>query len=112
MNQHDNKIERAPEHPSAPTNTPGKGPGKAPAKARVLSPDAWDFAPGLLSIQESPPARLPRVVMYLVGILFLILMLWAILGKLDIVASAEGRLVPQTCVKIVQPADGGIVDRK
>ena len=80
-----------------------------PNKASTLSPDALDFAPGLLAIQESPPARLPRVVMYLVAVLFLILAGWAIFGKLDIVASAEGRLVPQTYVKIVQPADSGIV---
>lgn len=74
-----------------------------------LSPEALEFAPGLLSIQESPPARLPRVVMYLVATLFGSLLLWAMFGELDIVASAEGRLVPQTYVKIVQPADGGIV---
>ena len=86
-----------------PRNPPQK-------KATTLSPDALDFAPGLLSIQESPPARLPRTMMYTVGILFLILVLWAIFGKLDIVASAEGRLVPQTYVKIVQPADSGIIE--
>lgn len=77
--------------------------------ATTLSRDALDFAPGLLSIQESPPAKLPRTVMYLVSGLFAIMLAWAIFGKLDIIASAEGRLVPQTYVKIVQPADGGIV---
>jgi HlyD family secretion protein len=76
---------------------------------KTLSGDALDFAPGLLSIQESPPAKLPRTVLYCVAALFGILLLWAILGKLDIVASAEGRLVPQTYVKIVQPAEAGIV---
>ena len=75
----------------------------------ALSPDALDFAPGLLAIQESPPAKLPRTVMYTVLALFLIMLAWAIFGKLDIIASAEGRLVPQTYVKIVQPADAGIV---
>lgn len=75
----------------------------------VLSPDALDFAPGLLAIQESPPAKLPRTVMYTVLALFLIMLAWSILGKLDIIASAEGRLVPQTYVKIVQPAEAGIV---
>jgi HlyD family secretion protein len=78
-------------------------------KAIPLSPDALDFAPGLLAIQESPPARLPRAVLYAVSALFLLLLLWATIGKLDIIASAEGRLVPQTYVKIVQPADAGIV---
>jgi hemolysin D len=78
-------------------------------KSTTLSPEALDFAPGLLSIQESPPARLPRAVMYTVGVLFVILLLWSIFGKLAIVASAEGRLIPQTYVKIVQPSDAGIV---
>lgn len=73
------------------------------------SPDALDFAPGLLAIQESPPAKLPRTVMVTVLALFLIMLAWAVFGKLDIIASAEGRLVPQTYVKIVQPADAGIV---
>ncbi|MHB1353505.1 MAG: HlyD family type I secretion periplasmic adaptor subunit [Thiobacillus sp.] len=79
------------------------------AGVKTLSRDALDFAPGLLSIQESPPAKLPRTVLYSVAVLFGILLVWAIVGKLDIVASAEGRLVPQTYVKIVQPADSGII---
>lgn len=76
---------------------------------RTLSADALDFAPGLLAIQESPPAKLPRTVLYCVVALFAILLAWASFGKLDIVAVAEGRLVPQTYVKIVQPAEAGIV---
>jgi len=89
-------------------NLPGQT-EKRQRQASTLSPEALDFAPGLLSIQESPPARLPRTVMYLVAALFTIMVFWAIFGKLDIIASAEGKLVPQTYVKIVQPADGGIV---
>lgn len=76
---------------------------------KTLSTDTLDFAPGLLSIQESPPAKLPRTVLYCVIALFGILLIWAMVGKLDIVASAEGRLVPQTYVKIVQPAEAGII---
>src|SRR5882672_9045170 len=37
------------------------------------------------------------------------LLAWAAFGRLDIVAVAEGKLVPDTYVKIVQPADGGVV---
>ncbi|MDR1462728.1 MAG: biotin/lipoyl-binding protein [Azoarcus sp.] len=80
-----------------------------PAITKPLSPEALDFAPGLLSIQESPPGRLPRVVLYAVALLFAILLAWAFLGQLDIIASAEGRLVPRSYVQIVQPADTGIV---
>lgn len=80
-----------------------------PASVKTLSRDALDFAPGLLAIQENPPAKLPRTVLYSVAALFAILLVWAAFGRLDIVASAEGRLVPQTYVKIVQPAEAGIV---
>lgn len=52
---------------------------------------------------------LPRVVLWVAASLCYVLVAWACIGKLDIIASAEGRLVPQTYVKIVQPADAGIV---
>jgi hemolysin D len=81
-----------------------------PAKqVKPLSPEALDFAPGLLAIQESPPARLPRAVMYTVSILFFLLLVWALFGKLNINASAEGKLMPESYSKIVQPADAGII---
>ena len=76
---------------------------------QLLSHGPQEFAPRLLAIQDSPPARLPRMVLYSVGALFALQLLWAIFGQLDIVASADGRLIPQSYVKIVQPADAGIV---
>ena len=74
-----------------------------------LSKEALDFAPGLLAIQEDPPSRMPRAVMYTVTLLLALLIIWASIGHLDIVASAEGKLVPESYVKLVQPADAGIV---
>lgn len=75
----------------------------------VPSRDALEFAPALLAIQESPPAPLPRRVLYTVVVLFALLLAWAAFGKLDVIVDAEGRLVPRTYLKIVQPADVGIV---
>jgi HlyD family secretion protein len=60
-------------------------------------------------IEREPPARMTRATLYLATTLLLILLLWSALARLDIIASAQGRLVPQSFVKIVQPADGGIV---
>ena len=71
--------------------------------------DAFDFAPGILGVQERPPSPLPRMVLRGVLILFFALLLWALLGRLDIVSVAEGKLVPISYLKIVQPADSGIV---
>ena len=67
--------------------------GMSNARPR-LSKEALDFAPGLLAIQESPPGRMPRGVLYTVATLLGLLLLWAAIGHLDIVASAEGKLVP------------------
>lgn len=68
-----------------------------------------EFVPGILGIQETPPSPLPRVVLRGVLLLVLILLIWAAFGRLDIVAVAEGKLVPVTYLKIVQPAEAGIV---
>lgn len=79
------------------------------SRIALISKEAIEFAPRLLAIQESPPRKLPKVILYLVLVLFCILLAWTIFGKLDIVATAEGKLIPKSYVKIVQPVDGGIV---
>ncbi len=75
----------------------------------VLTPEALDFAPDLLAIQERPPARLPRALLLTVAALVGLLLLWAVFAKLDIIATADGRLVPLTFTKVVQPAEAGVV---
>ncbi|MCX9158045.1 HlyD family type I secretion periplasmic adaptor subunit [Niveibacterium sp. 24ML] len=79
------------------------------AKPRVLAPEALDFAPDLLAIQERPPERLPRVILITVLVLIGLLLVWAIFARLDVIASAEGRLVPVSFTKVVQPAEAGVV---
>jgi HlyD family secretion protein len=70
---------------------------------------AHDFSPPLLRLQESMPNPLGRKVLWTLLVLLAGLVVWAVAGRLDIVAVAEGKLVPQTYVKIVQPAESGIV---
>ncbi len=76
---------------------------------RVFATEAADFTPDLLTIQEQPPARLPRTVGYVTAGLFGVLLTWAAFGKLDIIAGAEGRLVPRNYSRVLQPAEAGIV---
>ncbi len=68
-----------------------------------------DFSPAMLRIQQQPPAPLPRALLYLLLTLFVITLIWAVFGRLDVVAVAQGKLVPQSFLKIVQPAEAGIV---
>jgi HlyD family secretion protein len=67
------------------------------------------FLPAILQLQEEAPSPLPRVVLWIVFALAGALMLWAGFGKLDVVAVAEGRLVPKSQLRIVQPAEGGVL---
>lgn len=71
--------------------------------------DLHEFHPGILGVEHAPPSPLPRVVLRGVLLLLAILLIWAAFGRLDIVAVAEGKLVPMTYLKIVQPAEAGIV---
>lgn len=67
------------------------------------------IASALLEINAAEPQRASRLALRSICALFAALVAWALLAKLDIVAVAEGSLVPQTAVKIVQPAENGIV---
>jgi hemolysin D len=74
-----------------------------------VSKHSLDFAPSILAIQARPASPLPRVMLYTLLTLFVLIVLWAIFGKVDVVAVAQGKLVPQSYLKIVQPAEAGIV---
>ena len=71
--------------------------------------DPIDFAPPLLRIQDKPPAPLAGWMFRMLAALLVCLLLWAVFGRLDIVAVADGKLVPSSYLKIVQPAEQGIV---
>ena len=73
-----------------------------PARLTRLG-NALDF------IERLPPARAPRIVLWTVCGLFTFTLIWSLVAQLDIVAVAEGRLVPATYSKIVQPAESGVV---
>jgi len=75
----------------------------------VRHADPADFSPPLLRIQEKPPQPLAGWMLRLLVALLAGVVLWAALGRLDIVAVAEGKLVPSSYLKIVQPAEQGIV---
>jgi HlyD family secretion protein len=68
-----------------------------------------DFAPPLLRIQDRPPAPLAGWLFWALVALFAAIALWAVFGRLDIVAVAEGKLVPAQYLQIVQPAEQGTV---
>jgi len=69
--------------------------------------DTSDFSPRLLSAVEQPPSAMPKIMLYVPLTLFVLVLAWAFFGQLDIVTRADGKLVPQNRIKIVQPFEGG-----
>ncbi len=63
----------------------------------------------LARLQETPPTPFGRWILWLLLALVFVLLAWAAVGRLDIVAVAHGKLVPLSRIKIVQPAEAGVV---
>lgn len=78
--------------------------------ALPAAPPRSEFLPEVLALQEEAPSPLPRFVLWTVLALLAALGAWASLGRLDVVAVAEGRLVPGSQLRIVQPAEGGVLN--
>ncbi|TKV80751.1 HlyD family type I secretion periplasmic adaptor subunit [Bradyrhizobium elkanii] len=73
------------------------------------SRDELAFLPAALEIVETPPSPTARLTGVLIAALFCCAVAWAGLGKIDIVASASGKIVPGDRVKLVQPLEIGVV---
>ena len=74
---------------------------------RFAGVDPSELSPGLLRIQTQPTAPFARTLLHVLLVLLVFLILWSALGRLDVVASAEGKLLPQSYLKIVQPSEQG-----
>jgi len=71
--------------------------------------DERAFLPAALSLQETPPHPAPRRVLWVIMALFVIALLWACFGQVDIVAVAPGRIVVSEGTKLVQPLEASVV---
>lgn len=71
--------------------------------------DHQAFHPSLIRLQQSAPHPQARRVLWAILVLVAFLIVWSLLGRLDIVAVADGKLVPASYLKIVQPSEAGIV---
>src|SRR5450755_4579507 len=69
------------------------------------------FLPAALELADTPVHPAPRAAMIGISVLVVLLLGIALIGQLDIVVSAKGKLVPNERVKLVQPAVTGVVRR-
>ncbi|MBE7420715.1 MAG: HlyD family type I secretion periplasmic adaptor subunit [Ideonella sp.] len=71
--------------------------------------DEAAFLPAALSLQETPVHPAPRRAMAVIVALFVAALAWSVLGQVDIVAVAAGRIVISQRSKVVQPLETSVV---
>lgn len=84
--------------------------GGEPATQDSLSPEVVRaFQPALIALEKTPPNPLGRRVLWVLCGFLVLLLAGALVFSVDEVAVAQGKLVPSTYLKVVQPAEQGIV---
>src|ERR1700680_301040 len=67
------------------------------------------FLPAALEIVETPPSPTGRAIGVTIIALFCLALAWAAFGKIDIVASAPGKIIASGRAKTIQPFETGVV---
>jgi hemolysin D len=81
-----------------------------PRRPHAARPDyELAFLPAALEIAETPPSPVGRAIVATMIVVFCVALLWATLGRVDIVATAEGKIVPSGRTKLIQSFETGIV---
>jgi len=70
---------------------------------------ARQFLPAALEILETPASPVGRAIGGLIILFFAIAIAWATFGRVDIIATASGKIVPTGRTKTIQPLETGIV---
>lgn len=70
---------------------------------------AAEFLPAVLEIQDAPPSPIGRALAGTLMLVFMAGIIWSSVGKIDIMAIAQGKTIPSGYSKIVQPLDSGVI---
>ena len=67
------------------------------------------FYPAALEIVETPPSPASRIIGATIIAFFLVALLWASIGSVDVIAIAPGKIVPTGRTKFIQPLEAGVI---
>jgi hemolysin D len=71
--------------------------------------DETAFLPAALEVMERPPSPVGRAIGMTIILLFCSALAWAALCRVDVVATAPGKIVVNGRTKVIQPAETGVV---
>jgi len=67
------------------------------------------FLPAALALRDTPVHPAPRITLWLIIAFALIAVLWATFGRIDVVATAVGKIIPNDRTKVIQPMETAVV---
>ncbi|MBF4692649.1 HlyD family type I secretion periplasmic adaptor subunit [Fusibacter ferrireducens] len=67
------------------------------------------FLPSALEIIETPPSPIGWMTIWIIFLIIIIGIIWSILGQVDEVAIATGRVIPDGKVKVIQTPESGVI---
>jgi len=70
---------------------------------------ATEFLPAVLEVQQAPPSPIGRAILWTILAVFTTGILWATFGWIDIVATAQGKIIPSGYSKVIQPYEAGVI---
>ncbi len=68
-----------------------------------------EFLPAVLEIQESPPSPVGRTVIFTIIAVFAVGLVWASFGHIDIIAVAQGKIIPSDRSNVIQPLETCVI---
>ena len=68
-----------------------------------------EFLPAILEVTETPPSPTGRLVMWSILVLLVVALVWSILGHINEVAVAAGKVIPSGQIKTIQVKNKGII---
>ncbi|MBD3813467.1 MAG: HlyD family type I secretion periplasmic adaptor subunit [Betaproteobacteria bacterium] len=77
--------------------------------APSLYPHEAQFLPAALALRDTPVHPAPRIALWLIMGFALIALLWAAVGRIDVVATAIGKIIPNDRTKVIQPMETAVV---
>ena len=67
------------------------------------------FLPAALALRDTPVHPAPHMALWLIMAFALIALLWSIFGRIDVVATAVGKIIPNDRTKVIQPMETAVV---
>lgn len=79
------------------------------SSGRTRSREETEFLPAALEIVETPPSPIGRALALTICALVVATLAWSAIGRIDIVATASGKIVATGGTKVIQPFETGVI---